>query len=154
MRFVTLICCAVIAVLALGVAPFAGAAGHPINAGSDPAGAQLGDELASINSRTAAGGSDSQAQSDPGVLQARVVTQLPFTGLDLVSLAAVALALIGAGFVVRRVGRRGTRPAAGQRTGTRRAADVNGQTSVATLPARPAADADPAFAEAAYGSNR
>ncbi len=97
-RFALILSLTVVAV-PLALSPVA-AAGAVTSPSDDPATAQYGDALNNITSRSDAGGGGGGAT---GVLQKRVVAPLPFTGLDLVSLAVVAVALISTGLVVRRL---------------------------------------------------
>jgi hypothetical protein len=62
--------------------------------GGDPAGAEYGDRVQQVQ----AGGGD-----DPGDgLGGRVVDPLPFTGFDVIAMAAVALAVTGLGLALQR----------------------------------------------------
>jgi len=53
---------------------------------------------------TADGGPTSDSGADPvsGTTDVSSIGELPFTGLDLVAIAAIGIGLLGAGFVIRR----------------------------------------------------
>ena len=73
---------------------------------ADPTGAQYEDTAEQVSSSVASGTDGGAAGNDPlvgGPLDDRVVDALPFTGLDVVTVVAVALVLIATGFVLRRL---------------------------------------------------
>jgi hypothetical protein len=87
---------ALIAVIALALvaSPYAAAE-------SDPIDAQYGDAVAQV---TGSGPSEPVPASGKGQgLQKKIVGGLPFTGLDLISLGAVVLALTSMGLALRRL---------------------------------------------------
>jgi len=78
------------------------ASAAPALAQSDPTSAQYENSIAQVDQSGGGGESAPPAASQPA-LQQDIVGGLPFTGLDVVALAAVALALTSVGFALRRV---------------------------------------------------
>jgi len=89
----------------LGVAIcFALAGAAPGLAESDPTAAQYDDPLQQVTDSSGGGGGvDETPEPARSGLQKEVVGGLPFTGLDVIALAAVALALTSMGFALRRM---------------------------------------------------
>jgi hypothetical protein len=102
MRSRVLICLGLVAALSLAVLAQPAGAASP-NAGKDPS--KYGGQVTKLTSRAdeGSGGGSSSGDADAGALSQRVVSQLPFTGLDLISLGGVAFALLGTGLVFRRL---------------------------------------------------
>jgi hypothetical protein len=69
----------------------------------DPTSAQYETSIVRATSGSGGGTSAEIATHDESGLQASVVGGLPFTGLDLIALAAVALAFTSVGFALRRM---------------------------------------------------
>ena len=71
----------------------------------DPTSAQYKDEATQISEDVGDGGGGGTTSSQPpdSGLHKEVVGGLPFTGLDLIALAAVAIALTSMGFALRRL---------------------------------------------------
>jgi hypothetical protein len=65
--------------------------------------AQYGDEVTQVAGNIGGGGGDPADPAQPSGLQKRVVGGLPFTGLDVVALLAVAVALTSTGLALRRL---------------------------------------------------
>jgi hypothetical protein len=66
----------------------------------DPTKAQYDNQVTQVAGNVGGGGDDGSA---PSGLQNKVVGGLPFTGLDVVALLAVAVALTSMGFALRRL---------------------------------------------------
>jgi hypothetical protein len=66
----------------------------------DPTNAQYDNQVTQVAGNVGGGGDDGSA---PSGLQKKVVGGLPFTGLDVVALLAVAVALTSMGFALRRL---------------------------------------------------
>lgn len=72
---------------------------------ADPTSAQYETDVAQIgNDVAAAPGQEATAAEPAQGLQSKVVPALPFTGLDLIALVTVSLALLSLGFALRRLG--------------------------------------------------
>src|SRR3954453_6433146 len=67
----------------------------------DPTGAQYENGVTQIEKGV--GGGNGKAKTSHGPLNSPVVSGLPFTGLDLVRLGAVAIALMSLGLALRRL---------------------------------------------------
>lgn len=65
----------------------------------DPVASQYDNQVVEVKSASASSGSEDEASG----LQKTVVGGLPFTGLDVIALGAVALALTSIGFALRRL---------------------------------------------------
>ena len=68
---------------------------------ADPTGAQYDSDVRQIGE--VGGGGDADSSEPATGLQKKVVGALPFTGIDLIALAAVALALASLGVALRRL---------------------------------------------------
>jgi hypothetical protein len=90
-RSVRRFCALVVAMLALSIAVPAGAFAQNISASDD--------EYTPGVLGVAASGGPGEPQSSSEI------SSLPFTGLDVVAIAAIGAGLVGAGFVVRRASR-------------------------------------------------
>ena len=79
----------------------------PAAQAGDPTGAQYQNSVSQIEKGVGGGGSDNGPNTggsqSAGPLNSPVVQGLPFTGLDLVALGAVAIALMSLGLVLRRI---------------------------------------------------
>ena len=76
----------------------------PAAQAADPTNAQYQTSVNQIEKQVGGGGNDSGGGSQSaGPLFSPVVNGLPFTGLDLVALGAVAVALMSLGLVLRRL---------------------------------------------------
>jgi hypothetical protein len=99
---------AVVMMVAL-VAAGALASASPAVAQNDPTSAQYCEEgvLNEVTGECEEGGTAAVAAepsgAEAGGVSGRVVGSLPFTGVDLIALGVVALALLGTGFVLRRL---------------------------------------------------
>lgn len=69
----------------------------------DPTSAQYDTSVTQVTSEVEAGGAANSPSPPSSGLQTSVVGGLPFTGLDLIALAAVALAFTSVGFALRRM---------------------------------------------------
>lgn len=74
----------------------------PAAQAGDPTGSQYQNSVTQIQ-RGVGGGNGNASTRDSGPLNSPVVSGLPFTGLDLVALGAVAIALMSLGLVLRRL---------------------------------------------------
>jgi hypothetical protein len=90
----------IIAVLATAVSLWLVAPAALAQAG-DPVKSQYDNSITQVSGNVGGGGTD--AATAPSGLQKKVVGGLPFTGLDVVALAAVAIALTSIGFALRRL---------------------------------------------------
>src|SRR5689334_13404804 len=78
----------------------------PAAQAGDPTGAQYQNSVSQIEKGVGGGGNSNASTSvahGAGPLNSPVVSGLPFTGFDLVALAAVAVALMSLGLVLRRL---------------------------------------------------
>jgi hypothetical protein len=76
----------------------------PVASASNPINSQYSNGVTQIENQVGGGQrSAAGAPSDPGPPNSPIVQGLPFTGLDLVALAAVAIALLSLGLVLRRL---------------------------------------------------
>jgi hypothetical protein len=92
---------AVVAALALAV-PMAASA-QELDTGSNPAGAQYGDQSQEFSGSKSP---DSPPPTDPTASSApRAIAGLPFTGVDVVWLASGAVVLLATGMLIRRQAR-------------------------------------------------
>lgn len=86
-----------------------GAVAAPIAQAQDPTGVQYQNGVNQIEDQVGGGGDNGSAaptsseSSSAGPLNSPVVSGLPFTGLDVVALCAVAVALVSLGLVLRRL---------------------------------------------------
>jgi hypothetical protein len=80
------------------------AAAAPATAQSDDRANSHMSEVSNMTEQVGAGeAEDTMAEASPSGLQKKVVGGLPFTGLDLIALGAVAAALVSMGFALRRL---------------------------------------------------
>src|SRR3954467_10853319 len=75
----------------------------PAAQAADPTNAQYQTSVNQIEKQVGGGGDDGGGAQASGPLNTPVVNGLPFTGLDLVALGAVAVALMSLGLVLRRL---------------------------------------------------
>ena len=78
----------------------------PVAQAGDPTNAQYQNSVSQIEKGVGGGGGNgpsSDGSQRAGPLNSPVVNGLPFTGLDLVALGAIAVALMSLGLVLRRV---------------------------------------------------
>jgi hypothetical protein len=78
----------------------AAASAQQISAASDPENAQYGDQSKEFEG--AVNRSDPTDPTDSGTASAAAIEGLPFTGADLIVLAAGAFVLVGTGLILRR----------------------------------------------------
>jgi hypothetical protein len=85
---------AVAATLLIAVAPVAA---------QSPASAQYADDIQNVAGEVAGNGRSGPDDPGPSGLEKRLIGGLPFTGLDLVALVAVAIGLTSIGFALRKM---------------------------------------------------